>query len=142
MVSNWVSDLFYQMNQDYGTTISYTQIGKGDIDLDTGKRNDVKTALDIRAVIAPKSLYADFLVKVLGKVEYNKTMFLVLKADLPETFIPSTDDFISYNQKRYTQLEFNDLLSCYIISGIGANVGASYTVRNVSITDELRIDDA
>lgn len=138
--SDWVSQLFYFFNKDYGTTILYTRIAKGNVDYDTGIRDDsTKTVFPIPCVLTPKSIYSEFLAKVLGKVEYNKTFFLIRKCDLPLT--PQTDDYFVHGNIRYGQLDINDILSCYIISGIAVSDSLPYKTVPLSTNDTLGLND-
>jgi hypothetical protein len=143
--TKWIDDLFYFLNKDYGTRITYTQIGKADVDLDTGLRADLKTSIEVSAVRIPISLYQEYLSKItrLGNadaVDRAKVKFLVRKVDLQDLILDTADYFI-HESLRYTNLAVEDLMSLYSLSGVATRNAAPYRVLNLSANDNLGLAD-
>lgn len=98
--------LFYQLNKDYGLLISYTKPGKGDIDSDTGVRDaSSDKTFTLQAVETPVDHQASFILKLLGKTEEPRTIFLIRTRDLPVK--PATDDTFTANGIKYRLMEFS-----------------------------------
>lgn len=139
MNTKWLDDLFYFLLKDYGTRIVYTRIGKADINYDTGVRTDVKDSNEIDAVLAPIGLYAQYLKTLIGSVNRAKSMFLVRKSDIP--FEPSPEDYFIHDNKRYRQLEFEDYITLYVVSGLATVDALTYNVVTLPVYDNIGLND-
>jgi hypothetical protein len=144
MNPRWIDDLFYFLRKEYGAEIVYTKIGKGVVNYESGLREDKKEVFQIPAVIAPISLYQEYLDRFsnLGKgdsVDRAKTRILVRKSDLPITFDP--DDYIVHGEHRYTDLKCEDLLSLWVVSGVATRFAPVYKTLQVAAGDNLGIAD-
>lgn len=107
-LSRMLLSLFYQLRKDYGLKIQYTKPGKGDIDSDTGLRdaaNDKTFPLD--AVETPVDAQGEFILKLLGKVEKPKTIFMIRVRDLPKGVEVETDDYFTANGLKYKVTGFS-----------------------------------
>lgn len=145
MNTKWLDDLFYFLTKDYGTRITYTKVGKADVNLDTGKRLDIKTSFDIQAVRIPISLYEEYLSRItrLGNadaVDRAKVKFLVKKCDLAGLYIDSEDYFV-HEQFRYMNVTADDLMNLYALGGVATRNAAPYRVLNLSASDNLGLGD-
>lgn len=145
MNTKWLDDLWYALHKDYGTEIVYNQIGKAVVDYETGQRQDSKKTFQIPAVFAPVSLFQDYLDRLArtGKengVERSKSRFLIRKSDLA-SIVVDTADFIVHEQKRYMQLDFQDLFTLWSVGGVATTGANAYQVLNVSTFDQLGLGD-
>lgn len=141
MDQTWVEQLFYFFYKDYGTTINYVRIEKANVDYETGQREDKKTVYPLSAVLTPKTIYSQFIAKVLGKTEFEKTIFLIKKSDLPAGFVLYTDDYFIHGNLRYGNLEIDDALSCYILMGKAVTNSLPYNVVQVQGNDNVGLND-
>lgn len=98
--------LFYQLSKDYGLMISYTKPGKGDIDSDTGVRSTVADkTYTILAVETPVDHQGSFILKLLGKTDKPRTIFLIRTRDLPVK--PEIDDYFTSRGIKYKVMDLS-----------------------------------
>ena len=141
MNTKWLDDLWYFLHKDYGTDIVYTRIGKADVNLDTGERQDVKTSLQIPAVFAPISLYAEYIQGKLGDTERASSRFLIRKSDLASIMPVDKDDYIVHQALRYNKLDFKDLFTLYSVGGVATPYALPYQVLQLDTFDNLGLGD-
>ena len=100
---------FYFLRKEYGTTIQYTKVGKGDIDPDTGTRDtSADRSFPLPSVFVPVGHMTEWLLKLLGKVETVETVFLVQTSDLPSGITIETGDYFVHANRKFRNLEFED----------------------------------
>lgn len=142
MSVQWLRDLYYFLNKDYGTTITYFKIGKGNIDLDTGVREDKKNTYPLSAVMIPvKSIFDDFVTKNLGKDEKSKAKFLISKEELPEGFRFETEDYFVHGNLRYGELKIEDYNELFLITGTSFTNALPYNVVHLEANDNVGLND-
>lgn len=104
-LSKMLSDTFYALNKEYGTRITYTRVGKGDIDSDTGARNtSADISVSLAAIQVPVDIGIEWMVKFLGRVEKLKTVFLIRNPG----FVPVTGDFFTHGTTKYRDCQVED----------------------------------
>lgn len=104
-LSKMLLDTFYALHKEYGTRITYTQVGKGDIDPDTGVRSTVAdVSVSLAAIQVPVDIGIEWMVKFLGRVEKLKTVFLIKNPG----FTPATGDFFTHGISRYRDCQVED----------------------------------
>lgn len=144
MNPKWLDDLFYFLRKDYGTVVVYTKIGKAEINYESGQREDTKQVFQVPAVVAPVSLFQEYLDKMtaMGKgdsVDRAKTRFLVRRSDLPVVF--ESDDYIVQGDNRYTDLKCEELLTYWVISGVATRFAPTYKTLQVAAGDNIGLAD-
>lgn len=106
-LSKMLLSTFYALRKDYGTQITYTKVGKGDIDPDTGVRNNsADRTVSLPAIQVPVDIGLEWMLKFLGRVEKLKTVFLVKASDLIEK--PAVDDFFTHGIFIYREVQIED----------------------------------
>ena len=100
---------FYSLHKDYGTTITFTKVGKGDIDPDTGRRDtSADRTFPLPAVMSPVAHTTQFLAKLLGRTEKVESMYLIRVSDLPAGITIETGDFFSHGNLKFRNLVFEN----------------------------------
>lgn len=125
--------------KDYGTQINYVQIGKADINYETGQRTDTKSVRSLSAVMIPtNSIYQQFMSKDWGTDTKARVQFLV---ERPEDLIPSPDDYMIHGNLRYGNLVIDDYMELLVISGVASTQASTYNVISVDASDQLKVGD-
>jgi len=102
-------DTFYHLQKDYGTTIIFTKVGKGDIDPETGRRDSsADRQFPLPAVLSPVGLTTEFLLKLIGRVEKIETVYLIRVSDLPSGMTVDTGDFFVHGNRKFRNLQTED----------------------------------
>ena len=114
-ISQHLTDTYYFLVKDYGTTITVTKRVKSDVDSETGVRTAADRNYTIQAVFSPVGVFSEFLAKLLGKVEKYSVVFMILKSDLPEGI--ETTDQITHANLKYRNLALEDYETVMLISG-------------------------
>lgn len=108
-LSRTLLQTFYSLLKDYGTTITFTKVGKADIDPDTGKRDtSADRTFPLPAVMSPVAHTTVFLAKLLGRTEKVEAIYLIRVSDLPAGVNVETGDFFSHGSKKYRNLTFEN----------------------------------
>lgn len=107
--SRMLLQTFYVLLKDYGTTITFTKVGKADIDPETGKRDaSADRVFPLPAVVSPVAHSTIFLAKLLGRTEKIEATYLVRVSDLPAGIKIETGDFFAHGDKKYRNLMFEN----------------------------------
>lgn len=114
-ISQMLTDTYYFLVKDYGTTITVTKRVKSDVNPETGVRTAADRDYTIDAIFTPVGIMSDFLANLLGKVEKYSTIFMVLTSNLPEGI--ETTDQITHANVKYRNLTFEDYDTVLLISG-------------------------
>jgi hypothetical protein len=144
MSPKWIDDLYYFLLKEYGTEIVYTKIGKADVNYESGVREDRKETFQVQAVLAPVTLYQEYLERMSAQgkadaVDRARTRFLIKKADVPVTFEPA--DYIVHGEHRYTNLRAEDLLTLWVVSGVATRFAPLYRTLQVAANDNIGLGD-
>lgn len=102
-------DTFYHLQRDYGTTIVYTKVGKGDIDPETGRRDtSADRSFPLPAVLTPVGITTEFMLRLIGRVEKFEAVFLIRLSDLPTGLTVETGDFFVHGNLKYRNLQYEN----------------------------------
>jgi hypothetical protein len=102
-------DTFYHLRRDYGTVIQYHKSGKGDVNPETGVRdNSADRTFPLDAVIVPVGHMNEWLAKLLGRVEKIGTCFLIRVSDIPAGITIESEDYFVHGNLKYKHTEFED----------------------------------
>lgn len=102
-------DTFYALRKEYGTTIQFTKVGKGNVDPDTGARDSsADRTFPLGAVLCPVGHMNEWLANLLGRVEKIGTCFLIRVSDIPSGIQIENGDYFVHGNLKYRQLNFED----------------------------------
>lgn len=102
-------DTFYHLVKEYGTTIIFTKVGKGDIDPDTGRRDtSADRTFPLPAVLTPVGITTEFMLKLIGRVEKVESVFLIRLSDMPTGLTVESGDFFVHGNLKYRNLNYED----------------------------------
>lgn len=102
-------DTFYHLMKDYGTTIIFTKVGKGDVNPETGRRDtSADRTFPLSAVLTPVGVTTEFMLKVIGRIEKVESVFLIRLSDLPSGLAIETGDFFVHGNLKYRNLQYED----------------------------------
>lgn len=108
-LSRMLLQTFYSLVKDYGTTITYTKVGKADIDPETGVRDtSADRSFPVPAVLSPVFHTTEFLAKLIGRTEKIESVYLVRLSDFPSGVKIETGDFFTDGNIKYRNLVFQD----------------------------------
>jgi hypothetical protein len=114
-ISQHLTDTYYFLLKDYGTTITVTKRVKSDVDPETGVRTAGDRSYTINAVFSPVGVFSEFLANLLGKVEKYSVAYMIQKSDLPEGI--ETTDQITHGNLKYRNLAYEDYDTVLLVSG-------------------------
>jgi hypothetical protein len=150
----FIKRALYKLKQNYGFPLDIYRVLRNDVNLATGRKTVLKTKFPVRRAIliqapmlARKFSYdltylaanKNFAYGALYDVE--STAFLIAVDDLPRGFVPTLDDYVIYNHKRYnvTEAELLDHKMAFFLKLKEAKGATVHEVHDVSVTSNIFI---
>ncbi len=152
MNTKFIKDMLYEMKKDYGARIRYITLLGSEVQVETGKREFIKKAYDITAVVLPRQLSRKF-IQDIGYLAANKNFtygalndysdikFIIDQDDLPKDVDISLDGYVVYNHTRYekTKFELIEHQVAFLLSAKAAEGGKPYDIMPAKVGNSFQI---
>ncbi len=113
MSKEFINDVLYSLQRDYGCKIELYKIISGDIDFTSGSAVNNKKAITIDAIDLPVDVARQFF-RPPGHITFGKRVrqFIILTKHCPESWVKN-GEFIGYLGVRYNIVESSTVENCY-----------------------------